>query len=362
MSFGRVNPGGWAPNAKLTSTQQNQLDYDHSLAVDKTGDSLLGNLTLNGAGSNSGSAGSIISTSPATMSGLVSLNTNMVGELVTITGAANSGNNGTFPIASVSELAGSITYNNFSAVAPDTNNGTITWTINTPAAQILLPNAGARIETFVPLGFFVNANGGLVSFAGNGGIALCGGSNDYPTYSTISGGAVVSSPRSFTRAYPLVLSMFVSGSFTLGSSGINALYGQASTVSQQLLLPNLWNGATITSVSVTMTVAGAHTALPAVYPSLTVLRNPIGAGSNFGFQQLSSSFPQSFPTPANVTAYKDGGLTQLLTFTCNQNNVVDSTQYVYVINLTDESGTNSVVNNFYSGILVNYTVPTMAPQ
>jgi hypothetical protein len=295
------------------------------------------------------------------MSGLVSLNTNMVGELVTITGAANSGNNGTFPIASVSELAGSITYNNFSAVAPDTNNGTITWTINTPAAQILLPNAGARIETFVPLGFFVNANGGLVSFAGNGGIALCGGSNDYPTYSTISGGAVVSSPRSFTRCAPLIVPSLRTG-WAFGGFVNDFLVGPATTALQPLVLPTAWNGATISSVACAFSVT-SHTALPNVYPSLSVSRAPIGVAGGFALQTLSTTDPQSFPTPANVTAWVDGGNTQQLTYTCNQNSVVDTTQYVYYVGITDENGGGAVSGNLYFGLLVNYTgVASMAPQ
>ena len=48
MSFPRVNPGTWGVNSKLTSTQINQLDLDHSNAVDKTtaGDTVSGTLTF----------------------------------------------------------------------------------------------------------------------------------------------------------------------------------------------------------------------------------------------------------------------------------------------------------------------------
>jgi hypothetical protein len=51
MSFTRVNPGGWAAGAKLTSAQQNQLDIDHANALDKStaGDTLLGTVSINAA-------------------------------------------------------------------------------------------------------------------------------------------------------------------------------------------------------------------------------------------------------------------------------------------------------------------------
>lgn len=50
MTFPRVNPGSWAVNDKLTSTQQNQLDIDHANAVDKTGDTISGTVNLAGFG------------------------------------------------------------------------------------------------------------------------------------------------------------------------------------------------------------------------------------------------------------------------------------------------------------------------
>lgn len=46
MSFSRVKPDNWAVNEKLTSAQQNQLDIDHAKAVDKTGDTITGNVHI----------------------------------------------------------------------------------------------------------------------------------------------------------------------------------------------------------------------------------------------------------------------------------------------------------------------------
>jgi hypothetical protein len=362
-NFARVNPPGWGSFAKLLSTQMNQLDLDHSQAVNSTGGNISGTITMSGAGSVAGTVGSITATSPATMTGLTSLNANMVGLNITIPNATSTGNNGTFSILTVNELAGSITYSNGSAVAPDANNGAISWSILIPAAEISIGNVGARIEAFVPLALVTNIDAGIVSFAGNGGIALCGGSQDYPTYSTISGGAVVSSPRSFARALPIVLAGSELGpGWTTAAGGTNILKGPGTSVAQIFTLPSMWNGATVASLSMALIVASGHSLLPSQFPEIQFFRTPIGAGSTFSLQSLSTFGTQVFPTPANVSAYIDGGLTQLLTFACNQNNVIDSTQYVYYVSITDENGGGAVSGNAYVGMIANYTTANMAPQ
>jgi len=55
MTISRVNPGSWAANAELTTTQANGLDRNIGvLATDKTGDAITGTITLQGAFSLSG--------------------------------------------------------------------------------------------------------------------------------------------------------------------------------------------------------------------------------------------------------------------------------------------------------------------
>ena len=60
MSFSRVKPGGWAANEKLSSAQQNQLDIDHANAVDKTGDSITGEVGFLGGSSAVMASGSML--------------------------------------------------------------------------------------------------------------------------------------------------------------------------------------------------------------------------------------------------------------------------------------------------------------
>lgn len=44
MTFARVKPDSWAVNEELSSAQINQLDVDHTLAIDKTGDNFTGDI------------------------------------------------------------------------------------------------------------------------------------------------------------------------------------------------------------------------------------------------------------------------------------------------------------------------------
>jgi len=81
----------------------------------------------------SGSAASIttVSAGDATITGLSGMTATSVGHFLTISGAASSGNNGTFLIDSF--ISGtSVTVSNPNAVAGDANNGAITWTERNP--------------------------------------------------------------------------------------------------------------------------------------------------------------------------------------------------------------------------------------
>jgi hypothetical protein len=65
--------------------------------------------------------------SVSTITGLTGMTANSVGHFLTVSGAASGANNGTFLIISFIS-ATSVTISNASGVAPDANNGAITWT------------------------------------------------------------------------------------------------------------------------------------------------------------------------------------------------------------------------------------------
>jgi hypothetical protein len=67
----------------------------------------------------------------ATITGLTSMTVQSVGRFLTLSGASNSGNNGTFLIIEYNS-ASSVNISNPSGVAPDSNNGSIVWTERNP--------------------------------------------------------------------------------------------------------------------------------------------------------------------------------------------------------------------------------------
>ncbi len=98
---------------------------------------------VNTGGFSGGAASITAFTTPlATLTGLTGITTSdtgLVGQLITLSGANTSANNGSFPISAIL-AAGSIQITNPSAVAPDTHNGSISWTIPpSPSIKNLLP-------------------------------------------------------------------------------------------------------------------------------------------------------------------------------------------------------------------------------
>src|SRR5688572_33134266 len=67
----------------------------------------------------------------ATVTGLTGMTTQSVGRMLTISGAASAGNNGTFLIV-LFNSATSVDISNPNAVASDANNGSISWTERNP--------------------------------------------------------------------------------------------------------------------------------------------------------------------------------------------------------------------------------------
>lgn len=75
-----------------------------------------------------GAAATIGTSGPiATITGLTGMTANSVGNFLTLSGAATSGNNGTFLIVAFNS-ATSVNISNASAAAPDANDGAISWT------------------------------------------------------------------------------------------------------------------------------------------------------------------------------------------------------------------------------------------
>ena len=104
------------------------------------------------ANTDSGSAASVISTNGtiATISGLSGMYSALEGQQITFSGAASSTNNGTFTIAAILSST-SVQITTATAVAPDGNNGAISWVLVTNFCR--LPERAATIVS-------VTKNGG----------------------------------------------------------------------------------------------------------------------------------------------------------------------------------------------------------
>ena len=220
--------------------------------------------------------------------------------------------------------------------AGDTINGTVVVT----GAGII--NASAGSASFTPTGVTANVQRGVRSTT-YGGISLEGGATDYPWFSA-------------TRTRSLCASMVpmaISAGWSIGGNGWLIGPGNATTI--YLSLPRCHNGATLSSIAVTMAVGSSHSGVPTL-PTVTVYRLNLNSGVTTGSIFLSTTPVQSFtPTPGTGAAWYNSGLTQQLTYFCNQNNVIDNGQYAYTMALQDESGAGSIAGNIYLGTVMAYT-------
>lgn len=316
--FSRIKSAGWGVLEKFTSAQANQLDIDHANALDKTtaGDTLSGVVAL-------AATGAILVSTPG--------------------GIINS------------EVAGGIQGSAAGSIFPSVAGG-----ISTAQPSGILSNVAAGISTATAGGIAPTVAGGIASGV-VGGIALTGGATDYPTF----GGT----PRSFTRCVPMLVNSLASP-WTLtttlpGPNFAQLLIGGGTTQAQICSLPNLWNGARLSSVACTFSVNTSHSAVPANLPAIGIYRVSLSPGAGFAAAALSTSPTQSFPTPGSGSAYFAGGNTQSLIYTCNitANLEIDATSFVYFAVIFDENGTNSIAGNFFGGFQLEYTsVTSLAPQ
>ncbi len=80
------------------------------------------------------------------------------------------------------------------------------------------------------------------------------------------------------------------------------------------------------------------------------------AGTAPALGALSSSAIQYMTMPGVVGDYNSKP--QYIDFVCNQNNVMDSDQYIYGVDVYDELGANAVAGNKYFMIDVTYSTIT----
>lgn len=102
------------------------------------------------------------------------------------------------------------------------------------------------------------------------------------------------------------------------------------------------DGARLTSGVLKFTVPTARSTIPVALPKMRIVRSDT-SGNLVSLCAPSSTVDAngyfSLPKIYTGAAWYAGGLPQAWTFTCNQNNIIDTSQYTYFLQLIEETGT-----------------------
>jgi hypothetical protein len=286
----------------------NNLDIDHAKALDKStaGDTLSGAIVM-------ASTASIIADNAS------NIIANVAGAIVpTIAGAISDGG-----------IAGGI-------------QATIAGGINTTVP-------GGISDGGIAGGIAASRSGGIASGV-SGGIKLTGNTADWIGYSAT---------RTVNRIQQLIPLWGTTTGWTEQTSFPQALVGPATSQFIPIPLTQVMggqvNGAALTTVTLCMIVAQSHSNVPATMPTLNILRASYAPAGSVGDVSLFSGGAQSIAAPGSGAAWYASGNVQQFTFTPNQDNVIDTSQYTYVLNLVDENGSGALSGNNYFWVLLTFT-------
>lgn len=341
MSFTKVGPaGGFAYGSKVSSAAFNQLDADHANALDKSvaGDTLQGVVKMASTAAvevNTVGAAIIVSVGNgfrATASGAVNVTT-----AGGIQSNAAGGIEAQTPGGIQPGISGGIQGNVASGIQATIANG-----INSTVANGIAPGVAGGI-----------GDGGIaggIATTVAGGFTLGGGSTDWPAFSTA---------RVRNNITHVLRAAYIPVNWGQGPGADPFLLTTSVNVNQAYCpLDFLHMGGTMIALQVNFMVGQSHTGVPATMPTFQVVRyDTIGGGSGTtsqnlfsgGSQSLSSSWSNSvgsWTAPATGSAWYDGGVTQVVTLTCDQNNVL-SGRYHYMLLISDEQGSNALSGNIY---------------
>ena len=226
------------------------------------------------------------------------------------------------------------------SVAGDTISGTVTLASGAsiaPAFGSSVVFASGALLTISSGAAEYVSSGGQIIVQGGGSILLADGGSDI----------VLAAGKTTQVLFQPVPQALNSSGFTIPNQ---QLTGGATAFPVYCPIPPLHNGATITAVSLFFEVTSSHANVPQFFPSIDIRRVQVGIGGGTDVS-LRSGGPVS-ATAATGLAWYDSGAMQVLTFTPNQNNVVDSTQYFYYVTLVDENGTHAISGNLYYAVEV----------
>lgn len=201
----------------------------------------------------------------------------------------------------------------------------------------------------------INTGGqGLVHGTGVLNIAGAGTANIATDgYFTIAGTGLANLPQYSTpRSVPIVFKQtpYIQVS---GWDNTNIQYFASSSTGVLFAIPiPTINRATLSSLTMQYQVASSH--FPDTKLSLQLLRF-----DQFGTAVYLSSTTVQFAPGTNAATYFAG---TTMTYTCNQNNFIDKSQYSYFAIIEEENGSGSSAGNRYYGFQANYTNVIYAVQ
>lgn len=161
----------------------------------------------------------------------------------------------------------------------------------------------------------------------------------------------------FKAAFNSTVISYDDAKLTYSPSGLHkwqVTSGVTTTQSALCISDCLTNGATVNTVTMTVKGDAALGALPALKPGMELVR--VDSAGNV--QSLSSG-GDVIASPASLADYKAG---VVVTFTCDQNNVVDKSLYLYVLIVHSEGAMNSVVGQQFYGLSATQTISDLRPH
>lgn len=227
----------------------------------------------------------------------------------------------------------------------DGDNGG-TWN---PTLPIVVGGAGLINDTG---GFNGSYEGGVLT--SNGGRLLLG-DNDWP---------LLPGTRSKTVVVPLLATRFdAPNAYQLEAStgvgiGLRTPYGVTNSFYPQFGIPSRYmhHNATLSSAVLTVRVQTPVLTVPANLPGFWLSRLSRPRTVLSGGEQLKSTAAglQLLAAPGTADAYYAAGAAQAITMTCNQNNLVDTTAYSYLLTLqTPSLGFDT--NFIFHSLTLNFT-------
>ncbi len=118
----------------------------------------------------------------------------------------------------------------------------------------------------------------------------------------------------------------------------------------------LIHGRTLSTLKVRYRGMSGHAGLPALMPAIHISRNDLGQfpGQSNALDLLSTGSGWAVDTSADTTAYQVTNAHDI-TYTPNQNNVIDHTQYIYTLAFQNEAHTNAIVGGQLHTVLATHT-------